>query len=151
VGDLAWLDLIAHLYLNMTDILSFIRQNFKIEDSNILMFDVPAGRFSEYNLLYGTDFQGIDGVCRIRIAVNEFIRLYLDVFRDITDKNSTFDIYTKLLYYDERKGIGNAPFFRYKIFESIRARGKVRLLGQKPSGELPVSGHQVHKFMPGLR
>jgi len=136
----------------MTDILKFIRQNFNIENGNIVMFDVPASRFKEFNLLYGTSFQGVEGVIRIRISIDDFIKHYIDVFRDTTDRHSSYDVFMKLLDYDERKGIGNAPFFRYRIFESLRTRSsKIRLLGQKPDRELPVAERKVQSFMPHLR
>lgn len=136
----------------MTDIIGFVKSNFITENGSILMFDVPASRFNEFNTLYGTSFQGIEGIIRIRLSIADFIKQYLGVFRDVTDGHSTYDIYMKLLYYDERKGIGNAPFFRYKIIESLQSRvSRLRLLGQKPDGELPVPKRKVQPFVPYLR
>ena len=106
----------------MIDPVRFIKANFILEHGKILMFDVPASRFREFNELYGTSFQGTEGTIRVNIPIADFISQYKDVFRDVTEKHKKSDVLAKLLSYDERKGIGHAPFFRFKIMESLKAR-----------------------------
>lgn len=125
----------------MIDPLGFIKANFNIEYGNILMFDVPASRFNEFNQLYGTSFAASDpnekGSIRISVSITDFIDQYKSVFKDLTEKHKKSDILTKLLHYDERKGIGNAPFFRYKIIESLRAR-QATIIEKKKEKKEPI-------------